>query len=66
MNKKSYQNIRALCAKAVFAVLEDGQSLSTALASLNHQVADKDKALIQEISFGVMPQWLNQMVRLMI
>jgi ribosomal RNA small subunit methyltransferase RsmB len=54
MNKKSYQNIRALCAKAVFAVLEDGQSLSTAIASLNHQVADKDKALIQEISFGVM------------
>ena len=54
MNKKSYQNIRALCAKAIFAVLEEGQSLSTALASLNHQLADKDKALVQEICFGVM------------
>ena len=54
MNKKSYQNIRALCAKAIFAVLEEGQSLSTALASFNHQVADKDKALVQEICFGVM------------
>jgi 16S rRNA (cytosine967-C5)-methyltransferase len=54
MNKKSYQNIRALCAKAIFAVLEDGQSLSTALTSLNHQVTDKDKALVQDICFGVM------------
>ncbi|OCF96331.1 16S rRNA (cytosine(967)-C(5))-methyltransferase RsmB [Gilliamella apicola] len=54
MNKKSYRNIRALCAKAIFAVLEEGQSLSTVLASLNHQLADKDKALVQEICFGVM------------
>jgi 16S rRNA (cytosine(967)-C(5))-methyltransferase len=54
MNKKSSQNIRAICAQAIFNVLEEGQSLSATLTTLNHKIADKDKALVQEICFGVM------------
>lgn len=54
MNKKSSQNIRAICAQVIFNVLEEGQSLSATLTTLNHKIADKDKALVQEICFGVM------------
>ncbi|MCX8588705.1 MULTISPECIES: 16S rRNA (cytosine(967)-C(5))-methyltransferase RsmB [unclassified Gilliamella] len=54
MNNKLYQNIRAVCAQAIFNVLEEGQSLSSALMTLNPKIADKDKALVQEICFGVM------------
>jgi 16S rRNA (cytosine(967)-C(5))-methyltransferase len=54
MNKKSSQNIRAICAQAIFNVLEEGHSLSATLTTLNHKIADKDKALVQEICFGVM------------
>lgn len=54
MNNKLYQNIRAVGAQAIFNVLEEGQSLSSALMTLNPKIADKDKALVQEICFGVM------------
>ncbi|WP_085247053.1 16S rRNA (cytosine(967)-C(5))-methyltransferase RsmB [Gilliamella mensalis] len=54
MNNRSHQNIRAICAQAIFNVLEEGQSLSATLITLNHKIADKDKALVQEICFGVM------------
>ncbi|OCG20316.1 16S rRNA (cytosine(967)-C(5))-methyltransferase RsmB [Gilliamella sp. App4-10] len=54
MNNRSHQNIRAICAKAIFNVLEEGQSLSATLITLNYKIADKDKALVQEICFGVM------------
>lgn len=54
MNKKSFQNIRAVCAQAIFNVLEDGQSLGTTLTLCNHKIVDKDRALVQEICFGVM------------
>ncbi|MFQ1019997.1 16S rRNA (cytosine(967)-C(5))-methyltransferase RsmB [Gilliamella sp. CG13] len=54
MNNKLYQNIRAVCAQAIFNVLEEGQSLSSALMTLNPRITDKDKALVQEICFGVM------------
>ncbi len=54
MNKKLHSNIRAICAQAIFNVLEDGQSLSTALTLLSHKIAEKDRALVQEICFGVM------------
>lgn len=54
MNKKSHSNIRAICAQAIFNVLEEGQSLSTALTLFSHKVAEKDRALMQEICFGVM------------
>ena len=54
MNKKSQPNIRAVCAQAIFNVLEQGHSLSATLTILNDKVADKDRALVQEICFGVM------------
>lgn len=54
MNKKFHSNIRAICAQAIFNVLEDGQSLSTALTLSSHKIAEKDRALVQEICFGVM------------
>ena len=54
MNKKLQQNIRAICAQAIYNVLEDGQSLSNALTVLQPKIADKDRALVQEICFGVM------------
>lgn len=47
-------NLRALCAQIIFDVIEQGNSLSTAMAAYSKQVADKDRALMQEISFGVM------------
>ena len=54
MNKKLHSNIRAICAQAIFNVLEDGQSLSTTLMLSSHKIAEKDRALVQEICFGVM------------
>ena len=54
MNKKLHSNIRAICAQAIFNVLEDGQSLSTTLTLSSHKIAEKDRALVQEICFGVM------------
>ncbi|OCG01667.1 16S rRNA (cytosine(967)-C(5))-methyltransferase RsmB [Gilliamella sp. wkB112] len=54
MNNKSQPNIRAVCAQAIFNVLEQGHSLSATLTILNDKVADKDRALVQEICFGVM------------
>lgn len=54
MNKKSQPNIRAVCAQTIFNVLEQGHSLSATLTILNDKVADKDRALVQEICFGVM------------
>lgn len=48
-------NLRALAAKAVFAVLEQGQSLSLALPDVQQNVrSPKDKALIAELCYGVM------------
>lgn len=54
MTTKSYQNIRAICAQIIFDVLEQGQSLSSALTLFDSKIADKDRPLVQEISFGVM------------
>lgn len=47
-------NLRAFCAQIIFAVLEQGHSLSPLLTLYSNKVNDKDKALMQEISFGVM------------
>lgn len=58
MNKQtapqSQNNIRALCANIAFQVIDQGQSLNQALLAFNQIANDKDRALIQEISFGVM------------
>ena len=57
------QNLRSLAAQAIEQVVEQGQSLSNVLPALQQKVSDKDKALLQELCFGVtrsLPQleWL--------
>ncbi|RKS85967.1 16S rRNA m(5)C-967 methyltransferase [Orbus hercynius] len=47
-------NLRALCAQAILEVLEHGASLSQPLNSYANKVNDKDRALMQEICFGIM------------
>lgn len=44
-------NARAVCAKILYRVLEDGQSLSAVLLTIPN---NKDRSLIQEICFGVL------------
>lgn len=50
---KSY-NLRAICSQIIFAVLNQGVSLSNALTLHTNKISDKDRALVQEICFGVM------------
>ena len=51
---KKQLNLRSLAAQAVEQVLEQGQSLSNVLPPLQQKVSDKDKALLQELCFGVL------------
>ncbi|PHM36384.1 16S RNA methyltransferase [Xenorhabdus mauleonii] len=51
---KNTYNLRSTAAKAITQVLEQGQSLSTVIPELQQKVSDKDKALLQELCFGVM------------
>ncbi len=46
---KKQNNLRSLAAQAVEQVVEQGQSLSNVLPPLQQKVADKDKALLQEL-----------------
>ena len=48
------QNLRTMAAQAVEQVIEQGQSLSNVLPALQQKVSDKDKALLQELCFGVL------------
>ena len=48
------QNLRSMAAQAVEQVVEQGQSLSNILPALQQKVSDKDKALLQELCFGVL------------
>ncbi|MCF1868788.1 transcription antitermination factor NusB, partial [Klebsiella pneumoniae] len=62
--KTSY-NLRSIAAKAINQVLDQGLSLSTVIPELQKNISDKDKALLQEICFGVLrtlPQleWIIQ------
>lgn len=62
--KTSY-NLRSIAAKAINQVLDQGLSLSTVIPELQKNIPDKDKALLQEICFGVLrtlPQleWIIQ------
>ncbi|CBG91229.1 16S rRNA (cytosine(967)-C(5))-methyltransferase RsmB [Citrobacter rodentium] len=52
MNKKL--NLRSIAAQAVEQVVEQGHSLSNVLPPLQQKVSDKDKALLQELCFGVL------------
>lgn len=47
-------NCRALAAEVVYAVTVEGQSLSSALPYFAAQCPVKDKALLQELSYGVL------------
>ncbi|MBJ3815087.1 16S rRNA (cytosine(967)-C(5))-methyltransferase RsmB [Shimwellia pseudoproteus] len=47
-------NLRSLAAQALEQVVEKGQSLSAVLPPLQQKVSDKDKALLQELCFGVL------------
>ncbi|MDV7022415.1 16S rRNA (cytosine(967)-C(5))-methyltransferase RsmB [Atlantibacter subterranea] len=51
---KKSPNIRSLAAQAVEQVVEKGQSLSNVLPALQQKVPEKDKALLQELCFGVL------------
>jgi len=48
------QNLRSMAASAIEKVVEQGQSLSNILPPLQQKVSDKDKALLQELCFGVL------------
>ena len=47
-------NIRALAAKCCYAVIDQGRSLSDELPKQQEKVIGKDKALLQEICYGVL------------
>ncbi|HHE6471452.1 TPA: 16S rRNA (cytosine(967)-C(5))-methyltransferase RsmB [Providencia rettgeri] len=51
---KNTYNLRSIAATAINQVLDNGQSLSTVLPNLQRNINDKDKALLQEICFGVL------------
>jgi len=51
--KKQF-NLRSQAAQAVEQVVEQGQSLSNILPPLQQKVSDKDKALLQELCYGVL------------
>lgn len=51
---KNTYNLRSIAAKAISQVLDQGQSLSTVLPGLQKSIADKDKALLQELCFGTL------------
>lgn len=51
---KKNLNIRSMAAQAVEQVVEQGQSLSNVLPLLQQKVSEKDKALLQELCFGVL------------
>ncbi|CAM3239690.1 Ribosomal RNA small subunit methyltransferase B [Klebsiella spallanzanii] len=53
-------NLRALAAQAIEQVVEQGQSLSNVLPPLQQKVGEKDRALLQELCFGVL-RALNQL-----
>ena len=48
------KNVRAQAAKACFAIVDKGRSLSEELPHHQALVGEKDSALLQEIVYGVM------------
>lgn len=60
---KKTLNLRSMAAQTIEQVVEQGQSLSNVLPAMQQKVSDKDRALLQELCFGVirtLPQleWL--------
>ena len=54
MHMKKNTNLRSLAAQAIEQVVEQGQSLSNVLPAIQQKVAEKDRALLQELCFGVL------------
>lgn len=51
---KTTYNLRAIAANVIGQVLDKGQSLSTLLPQYQRDISEKDRALLQELCFGVM------------
>ncbi|MGP4123545.1 MAG: 16S rRNA (cytosine(967)-C(5))-methyltransferase RsmB [Sodalis sp. (in: enterobacteria)] len=51
---KTYYNLRIIAAKAVSQVLDQGQSLGALLPPLQAPLSKRDRALLQELCFGIM------------
>ncbi|KMV71158.1 16S rRNA methyltransferase [bacteria symbiont BFo2 of Frankliniella occidentalis] len=65
---KNSVNLRGIAAQLVEQVIDKGQSLSTVLPQAQRLLADKDRALLQELSFGVirfLPQLDHIILQLM-
>jgi 16S rRNA (cytosine967-C5)-methyltransferase len=54
MSSPKKLNLRALAAKCVYAVVDQGRSLSEELPKQQDRVEGKDKGLLQEICYGVL------------
>jgi len=54
MSSPKKLNLRALAAKCVYAVVDQGRSLSDELPKQQDRVEGKDKGLLQEICYGVL------------
>lgn len=62
---KTIYNLRAIAANVIGQVLDKGQSLSSLLPQYQRDISEKDRALLQELCFGVLrvsPQleWIIQ------
>lgn len=53
-------NVRAAAAKVIYQVVDQGQSLSTALPLAQQNIKERDHALLQEICYGVL-RWLPRL-----
>ncbi|RLR17985.1 16S rRNA (cytosine(967)-C(5))-methyltransferase, partial [Sodalis-like symbiont of Bactericera trigonica] len=51
---KTHYNLRVIAAGAVAQVLDQGQSLGALLPPLQAPLSKKDRALLQELCFGIM------------
>ncbi|SEL35573.1 16S rRNA m(5)C-967 methyltransferase [Colwellia chukchiensis] len=48
------QNLRAVAARCIYAVVDKGRSLADELPSQLSKIAEKDKGLLQELCYGVL------------
>lgn len=53
-------NVRAAAAQVIYQVVDQGQSLSTALPAAQQEIKERDQALLQEICYGVL-RWLPKL-----
>ncbi|WMY96116.1 MAG: 16S rRNA (cytosine(967)-C(5))-methyltransferase RsmB [Arsenophonus sp.] len=52
MNQKN--NIRSICAQVILEVIDQKKTLNNSLLKYKENLSDKDKALLQELSFGIL------------